>query len=170
MGAVLLGREFVARAHVRKARSARRSCSRPKIPRAHLVVASAFAVFSATLVPAAAASFLVGTWYGTGQPNDKSEMWVARMGAHGEFHAEFRTCVKGHSRDQTNAGHWTIAGDVVTVTIETVNDKPSPRTDEYKVTSHDAKSQTYTYLPTGFVYHSRRVPDSFQLPSCESIS
>jgi hypothetical protein len=125
-------------------------------------------IFLAT--PASAASFLVGTWFGTGQPNDNSEMWVARMGAHGEFHAEFRACAKGKSEDQTNAGTWTIAGDHVTIKVETVNDTPWPRTDEYQILSQDGKTQTYRYIPNGFVYHSRRVPDSFQLPSCEAIS
>jgi len=120
--------------------------------------------------PASAASFLVGTWYGTGQPNDKSEMWVARMGAHGEFRAEFRACVKGQSLDQVNLGTWSVAGDQVTVKIDTVNDTPFPRTDEYKILAQDGKTQTYRYIPNGFVYHSRRVPDGFELPSCEAVS
>ena len=124
----------------------------------------------APLSSAAAAPFLVGTWYGEGQPNDKHEMWVARMSPDGAFHAQFRICLKGKALDQFNVGHWSLAGDVETIVIASVNGTPALRTDAYKILSHDAKSQTYRYLPTGFVYTSHRVADNFELPSCETIS
>jgi len=119
---------------------------------------------------AGAAPFLVGTWVGQGQPDDKHQMWVARMSANGEFHAQFRTCLKGQALDQFNSGNWTLAGDVETIVVSKINDDPVLRTDIYKILSHDAKTQTYRYLPTGFVYTSHRVADSFELPSCEAIS
>ena len=127
-------------------------------------------LFVSQVTSATAAPFLVGTWYGQGQPYDKHEMWVARMSPDGEFHAQFRTCLKGQAFDQFNSGNWSLEGDVETIVVSKVNDTPSLRTDVYKILSHDSKSQTYRYLPTGFVYTSRRVDDKFELPSCETIS
>jgi hypothetical protein len=171
MGAVLLGREFVARAHGLFARSARRSCSRPKIPRAHILFFGIAAVLLLDLtVPASAAPFLVGTWFGTGQPNDKSEMWVAHMLPNGDFRAEFRACIKGQAFDANQTGRWSLAGDMETITLITANGQPYTRTDTYKILFQDGKHQTYRYLKTGFVYNSARVDDKFEMPSCESIS
>src|SRR5471032_1887285 len=52
----------------------------------------------------AGAPWIVGTWYGQGQPYDRSEMWIAQMGADGSFHARFRACRKGKATDATNDG------------------------------------------------------------------
>ena len=171
MGAVLLGRECVARAHVPKARSARRSCSRPKNPRAlahpSLALVLLLPIFAS---PASAAPFLVGTWFGTGQPDDKGEMWVAHMLPNGEFRAEFRSCVKGKALDMTQTGQWALAGDIETISIITADGLLYLRTDTYKILFQDGKKQTYRYMKTGYVYNSRRVDDKFQMPSCEAVS
>ena len=47
-----------------------------------------------------AAPFLIGSWFGTGQPDDKAAMWIAHMGANGGFAAQFRSCVKGKEVDE----------------------------------------------------------------------
>ena len=121
-------------------------------------------------LPASAAPFLVGTWFGTGQPNDRSEMWMAHMLPNGDFRAEFRSCVKGHAFDQRQTGHWSLDKDVETITRSTVDGVPVQATDVYKILFQDGERQTYRYLGNGFVYNSRRVDDKFQMPSCESIS
>lgn len=129
-----------------------------------------FATFLFYAPAAFAAPFLVGTWFGEGQPGDKYAMWVARMGAHGEFRAEFRSCDKGKATDLSQTGVWSLTGDTETIQIQTADGRPYARTDVYKILGHDGAHQTYRYLPTGWVYNSRRVPDGFQLPSCEAIS
>jgi hypothetical protein len=126
--------------------------------------------FIASTSPLCAAPFLVGTWFGTGQPNDKSEMWIAQMLPNGDFRAQFRACIKGQALDQTNTGTWVLQGDIETISIITIDDQFWPRTDVYKILSHDSQRQTYRYLKTGFVYNSKRVDDKFQMPSCETIS
>ena len=123
-------------------------------------------------LPASAApqSWMVGTWFGSGQPNDKSEMFIAHMLPNGDFAAQFRACVKGKAHDTVNTGNWSLTGDLETITISTVNGQFFPRTDVYKILSHTDRKQTYRYEPTGFVYTSSRVKDNFQMPDCETIS
>ena len=123
-----------------------------------------------SILPVRAAPFLVGTWFGTGQPGDKSEMWIARMGADGSFHAQFRSCSKGQGTDLFQTGSWVLNGDDETISITSVNGLFYLRNDSYKILSHDQNRQTYRYLATGFVYNSRRVDDKFQMPECEAIS
>jgi hypothetical protein len=121
--------------------------------------------------PAAyAAPFLVGTWFGEGQPYDKHEMWVARMMPDGNFRAEFRSCNKGKAQDQVQTGRWSLAGDTESITTFTVNGKPDQFTSLYKILWQNGKKQTYRYMATGFVCTSARVADTFELPSCETIS
>lgn len=122
------------------------------------------------LPPASAAPFLVGSWFGTGQPNDKSEMWLAHMLPNGDFRAEFRSCVKGQAYDLTQTGSWSLNGYVETISLLTVNGQFYPRTDTYKILFQNGKKQTYRYLKTGYVYNSSRVDDKFEMPNCESIS
>ena len=117
-----------------------------------------------------AAPFLIGTWFGIGQPDDKGNMWIARMGADGSFHAQFRSCFKGKGLEQFAPGHWQLNGDTETINLTGVDGRPFSREDIYKVLSHDAQKQVYRYLLTGFVYTSHRVADDFQMPSCETIS
>ena len=118
----------------------------------------------------AASPWITGIWFGQGQPYDKSEMWIARMGADGSFHAQFRTCRKGKATDVINDGTWALNGDLETIQIQTVNGQFFPRSDQYQVLSHDGKSQTYRYLATGFTYTSKRVDAKFQMPACDLVS
>jgi hypothetical protein len=114
--------------------------------------------------------FPVGTWFGQGQPHDRSEMWVARMAAGGAFQVQFRACRKGKPTDQFEAGHWSLRGDLETIAIATVNGAPQPRRDQYKILQHDGRSQVYRYLRTGFVFTSHRVPDGYEMPRCDLVS
>ena len=118
----------------------------------------------------AAPSWLAGTWFGTGQPGDRSEMFLDTMGADGKFRAHHRWCRKGKPLDQYQAGTWTLKGELLTITIATVNGRPSPQTDPYRIVRHDARSQTYVYLPINFSYTSNRVADNYQMPGCDLTS
>ncbi len=117
-----------------------------------------------------AAPFLIGSWFGTGQPDDKAAMWIAHMGANGAFAAQFRSCVKGHELDEIETGHWRLDGDTETIHIETVNGASWSQDDTYKIMSHDGQSQVYRYLRDGFVFTSHRVDAKYEMPSCETIS
>ena len=117
-----------------------------------------------------AAPFLIGSWFGTGQPDDKAAMWIAHMGAGGAFAAQFRSCVKGHEFDEVETGRWRLDGDTETIDVQTVNGAAWSQEDTYKILSHDSQSQVYRYLRDGFVFTSHRVDDKFEMPSCEAIS
>jgi hypothetical protein len=117
-----------------------------------------------------AAPFLIGSWFGQGQPDDKAEMWLARNAPDGTFEVQFRSCSKGHNLDQVETGRWSLNGDTETLQVLKVNGTPLAQTELYKILSHDAGKQVYRYAVTGFVYTSRRVDDKFELPSCETIS
>ena len=117
-----------------------------------------------------AAPFLIGAWFGQGQPDNKGEMWLARNFPDGSFQVQFRSCNKGHALDQVETGRWSLNGDTETLQVLTVNGAPLAQKELYKVLSHDGARQVYRSEVTGFVYTSRRVDDKFELPSCETIS
>ena len=117
-----------------------------------------------------AAPFLIGAWFGQGQPDNKGEMWLARNFPDGSFQVQFRSCNKGHALDQVETGRWSLNGATETLQVLTVNGAPLAQKELYKVLSHDGAKQVYRYEVTGFVYTSRRVDGKFELPSCETIS
>ncbi len=118
----------------------------------------------------AAPSFMIGSWFGHGQPDDKGAMYIDRMRADGSWRGEYRTCIKGKASDQIQQGRWSLMGDIVTLQVETVNGQFAPRTDYYKLLSHDAKSQKYVSESWNFTYTPQRVADSFQMPGCDLVS
>jgi hypothetical protein len=119
----------------------------------------------------AAPSYMVGTWFGHGQPEDKASMYIDRMRPDGTWRGEYRQCRKGKSSsDQVQLGRWALAGDILTLGIETVDGLFAPRDDTYKMLAHDAHSQKYLSLTYKFVYTPQRVDDNFQMPSCELTS
>jgi hypothetical protein len=120
--------------------------------------------------PAAAApnDWMAGRWFGSGQPNDKSEMWLAVLTADGRFHAQFRACRQGKAFDKTNDGTWKLDGAAETISIIKVDDVMTmPRQDHYTILSHAPGKQTYRYDATGFTYTSRRVDAKFEMPRCD---
>jgi hypothetical protein len=117
-----------------------------------------------------AAPFLVGSWFGMGQPDDKGSMWLIHQMADGSFHVQFRTCVKGKNFDEVETGHWRLNGDAETLSIETVNGQRTGMTDDYTILWHDGGKQIYRYSGTGFVYTSKRVDEKFEMPDCETVS
>ncbi|HEU4549049.1 MAG TPA: hypothetical protein VFS01_05085 [Rhizomicrobium sp.] len=129
-----------------------------------------FLLLLALVTPAAAAPFPVGTWFGQGQPHDRGEMWVAQMLADGRFRVQFRSCRKGKATDQFETGRWVLKDDLETIDIATVNGRPMPRTDRYRILGQDGRVQSYRYLRTGFVFTSRRVADGYRMPRCDLVS
>jgi len=134
----------------------------PKLLAACLVLLSA--------VPACAASDMVGTWFGHGQPENRDSMYIDRMLADGRWRGEYRTCVKGKASDQIQTGRWSLQGDILSLQVDTVNGVLMPRTDAYKMLAHGAKMQKYVSLNWNFPYTPQRVADDFKMPSCELIS
>ena len=125
----------------------------------------------ATPACAVAPSYIVGTWFGQGQPESKDAMYIDRMRADGSWQGEYRTCVKGKPPDdQIQVGHWSLAGDILSLKVDTVNGMPMPRTDTYKMLAHSANSQKYLSMERNFPYTPGRVADNFQMPSCELTS
>jgi hypothetical protein len=120
--------------------------------------------------PTFAAPFLVGSWFGHGQPNDKSEMWLAHMGSDGIFRAQFRACIRGNASDSYQTGTWSLAGDIETIHLTNVDGHPFAQVDVYRILAHTAQKQTYRYEATGFVYNSNRVDEKFEMPTCDLTS
>jgi hypothetical protein len=120
--------------------------------------------------PASAASTMVGTWFGRGQPDDKQAMYIDRMRADGTWRGEYRTCIKGKKAlDQVQVGRWSLSGDMLSLSIDTVNGVPDPRLDTYKMLAHDDHSQKYISVERNFPYTPQRVPDTYQMPSCREL-
>jgi hypothetical protein len=132
----------------------------------------AVCVFWLLASPAGAASYMVGTWFGHGQPEDRSAMYIDRMRSDGSWRGEYRTCLKGKASDkiQIQTGRWSLAGDILSLRVEQVDGTPVLRTDAYKMLSHSAQSQKYLSLGWNFPYTPQRVADDFPMPSCELVS
>ena len=119
----------------------------------------------------AAPSYMVGTWFGQGQPDDKSAMYIDRMRADGTWRGEYRICIKGKPpKDDIQEGRWKLDGDILTLGVETVGGQFWPRTDTYKILEHSPKAQKYLSLGYKFTYTPQRVADDFKMPSCELTS
>jgi hypothetical protein len=131
---------------------------------------AAVAVLLLLVTPVQAVSYMVGTWFGHGQPEDKSALYIDRMRPDGSWRGEYRTCLKGKASNQVQVGRWSLAGDVLSLKIETVDGVPEARTDTYKMLAHDAHSQKYISAAWHFAYTPQRVADDFQMPSCELTS
>jgi hypothetical protein len=115
--------------------------------------------------------WMIGRWFGTGQPDDKGEMWLAQAFADGRFHVQFRRCRQGKAFDTTNDGTWVLDGARETIRIDTVDgQKLMPRHDRYTILSHTSGKQVYRYEGTGFVYTSRKVAANFAMPRCDLTS
>jgi hypothetical protein len=97
-------------------------------------------------------------------------MWLIHQAADGTFRVLFRTCVKGRNLDEVETGRWELNGDVETLHVRSVNGAPASLDDSYRILSHDGQKQVYRFPRTGFVYSSRRVDETFEMPSCETIS
>jgi hypothetical protein len=114
-------------------------------------------------------AFLTGTWFGQGEPNDRSEMWLAQAGANGEFAVQFRTCRKGNASDLLQKGTWSFQGDIETVQITLSGGMIVFEETPYKILFHDGNHQTYS-MPLGFVFKSARVDAGFHMPPCDLTS
>jgi hypothetical protein len=130
----------------------------------------ALALLLLAALPARAAAPLVGTWFGYGQPWDKSAMYLDTMEPNGRFHAHHRFCQKGKSVDQIEQGAWSVEKDMLTIRIETVNGQFEPRVDDYKLLAVTARQQHYVYIPMNFAYTSQRVAASYKMPTCDLVS
>jgi hypothetical protein len=124
------------------------------------------------VVPAAAAehpSYLTGTWFGQGEPNDRSEMWLGHASANGDFAVQFRTCRKGKGSDLFQTGTWWFQDGVETIQITLSGGAIVFEETPYKMLFHDGNHQTYA-MPSGFVFKSSRVDANFRMPPCELVS
>ena len=131
---------------------------------------AAAVLFLLAATPAAAQTWMVGTWFGHGQPNDKAAMYIDRMRPGGSWRGEYRTCMKGEAVDQVQTGSWSIAGDTLILKVDTVDGIAAPRTDTYKMLAHSPQAQKYLTTAGNFPYTPQRVADDFQMPSCELVS
>ena len=112
-----------------------------------------------------------GSWFGSGQPNDRSQMYIDTFNPDGSFRNQHRQCAQGKvAYEVFESGRWRIAGDRLTIDIATVNNRPDPRTDVYRIKSVDERMQNYVYLPTNFEYRARKVNASFKMPPCDLSS
>jgi hypothetical protein len=121
--------------------------------------------------PASAASYMVGTWFGHGQPENKDSMYIDRMLADGRWRGEYRTCITGKPPiDWVQTGRWSLQGDILNLQVDMVNGLPTRRTDAYKMLAHSDKTQSYISLSRNYPYNPARMADRFEMPSCDLVS
>jgi hypothetical protein len=127
-------------------------------------------LFLIPVLPVQAAPYVVGTWYGQGQPDDRHEMWLEHMLPNGGYDGLYRSCADGKATDVFQTGSWSLDKDIITIRVATVNGAFEPRTDLYQTLSEGKSVWTYRYIRLNYVYNARRVSDNFQLSSCDTIS
>lgn len=120
--------------------------------------------------PAMAAELLAGSWFGQGEPLDKTEMYLDHFLPNGEIHSQFRLCLKGQVRDSTEDGTWAVSGNILTIKVTRHNGQAAPREDVYRLDLVTPRRFKETYLALNFPFDERRVADDFQMPSCELVS
>jgi len=113
---------------------------------------------------------MVGIWFGSGQPGDRSQMYIDHFNLDGSFRALHRACMQGKAFDQTQAGSWRINGNILTISMAMVNGQPEAYEDRYRVNAVDGKTQDYTLLANNFGYKARKVDGRFQMPPCDLTS
>jgi hypothetical protein len=135
-----------------------------------MIAAAFLLMLVAAQVPAVEhPSFLTGTWFGQGEPHDKSEMWLAQTSANGEISVQFRICRKGKAYDLFQKGRWWFRDGIETVQITWSNGEIVFDETPYRILSHDGNHQTYS-MPSGFVFRSARVDGKFKMPDCDLVS
>ena len=131
-------------------------------------------ILAPTALPALAQGSLrdrmVGIWFGIGQPDDKSQMYIDHFNADGSFRNQHRWCRQGKATDIAESGRWRVEGNILTIDIATVNGQSDPRSDRYRINSADGKIQDYTFLANNFGYKARKVDARFQMPPCDLTS
>ena len=134
------------------------------------LLSTMLAVSVLSAAPAQAQAWMIGTWFGHGQPHDKSAMYIDRMRPDGSWRGEYRTCMKSKAVDQIQTGRWSVDGDTLILKVDTVDGSALPRTDTYKMLAHSPTAQKYLSTAWNFPYTPQRVADDFQMPSCELVS
>ncbi len=113
---------------------------------------------------------MAGNWFGTGQPDDRSAMYLDHMTADGRIHSDFRTCHKGKAVDETEDGNWAVADGILTITVLTHDGVFMPRIDTYKIVSFDGQLLREIYQRLNFAYQSKKVDAGFKMPPCDLTS
>lgn len=114
-----------------------------------------------------------GSWFGKGEPGDKEEYWLARLGAGGSFQALFRSCAHGKAHDEFEHGRWAVDKSGILTTTASADGSPVEYTDSYTTLSNDGgvwryrlSASSFPRADIGFAFTSRRVGDDFELPEC----
>jgi len=119
---------------------------------------------------ASAAPSVAGAWFGEGQPDDKTEFWLARLGADGALELHTRACAHAKPRDHVSFGRWSQDAGGLTVTFP---DGAFEASFTYKTLFNDGHVWRYRLTATnaapediGYEFHSTRVAGDFDLPGC----
>ena len=76
--------------------------------RARVFCAAVLGLLAVAPASGAEPSPIVGIWFGRGEPEDKSEVWLDRVNADGTWVSEFETCRGKTSEHHVESGIWRI--------------------------------------------------------------
>lgn len=114
---------------------------------------------------------VAGVWFGTGQRDDRSQMYIDTFNPDGSFRVHHRKCALGKVvYDAFETGRWRVAGDALTIDIAMSDGRKEPRTDLYRIKSVDDKIQNYVHVDTNFEFRARKVTAAFKMPPCDLTS
>jgi hypothetical protein len=145
------------------------------------VVFAAVAVLGlAAVTPAssAAPSPIVGIWFGRGEPQDKTEVWLDRINADGTWSSEFETCTGKILHHHVESGIWRMDNGLERDFGQVSDGHPTHFEFDYTTVSNNGQSWSYRLAATdpfyadaiGYVFNARRVNADFRLPGCLQIS
>ena len=97
-------------------------------------------------------------------------MYLDHLLPNGDFHGEYRNCIKGKTIDTTQSGRWVLKDGKLTIIVGNDDGVPTLRMDIYTMQSLDDHIWKYRFDLTGFPYNAKRVDGGFKLPPCQLIS
>jgi hypothetical protein len=120
----------------------------------------------------------VGYWYAEDQYPNGRVFALEHLEADGSFRTEFRECFSlGGSKDHTEAGHWKLSRDRLSIVTEAVGEKTVHLSGDYETISMNAS--TWDLHTVGgdalrvfgpATFRKVRVTADSKLPSCELTS
>jgi hypothetical protein len=109
---------------------------------------------------------LVGTWYGIGEPDDPSISYIDSYLPDGTYRAEFRKCVRNevvwHER---HTGRWSLRNGVLQMLTETIEGKPMPYENNYRIEQSSPDEFHARLTDSGFLFIEKRIPKA-EFPPC----
>lgn len=121
------------------------------------------------------ATSIVGTRYGIGQPSNPNMLWLEQWRPDGSVTIKTRLCLGTTAVDHQSTGRWRVSGQQEFIVFDEPNGSQTKDTYEVVFEKGSVLREVMTESnrinpPLQFVWHSTKVADDFEFPTCNPIS